>query len=401
MGGAETSLLQLLASVRTAQPDWDLRLVLGEGGPFAAKTEALGIPTLVVPFPPALANLGDSGLKETSPRGSLSRFFTMFRALRQTQIYTRELRSAVGKLKPQLIHSTGFKMHLLALWARPAGIPVIWHIHDYVSSRPIIRRLLRWHSNKCAAVIVNSKSVREDVLNSCSNLPKVVAIYNSIDLIRFSPAGPTIDLDAAAELPATSEPTLRIGLPATFAKWKGHVVFLKALSFLPPSLPVRSYIIGGPIYQTEGSQYSLGELRDEVRKLGLSDRVGFTGFVDASDSAMRALDIIVHASTQPEPFGMVIVEAMACGKAVVASESSGASELFRNGQDVLAYPCGNAEELAKRLMILIADPKLRLSMGASGRHSVEGVLKGSRLASEVVAVYNQVNPGAASPLPAY
>jgi glycosyltransferase involved in cell wall biosynthesis len=393
MGGAETSLLQLLASVRAAQPDWNLSLILGEDGPLVAKTTALGVETLVVPFPPALANFGDSALNQSSARrpSHLGRVSKMFGALRHTQIYTRELKAAISALKPQLLHSTGFKMHLLALWARPSRVPVIWHIHDYVSSRPIIRKLLRWNSNKCAAIIVNSRSVREDVLNSCSNLPNVIAIYNSIDLKRFSPTGPTIDLDAAAGFPPALAPTLRIGLPATFAKWKGHIVFLKALSLLPPGLSVRSYIIGGPIYQTEGSQYSLEELRQEAEKLGLSDRVGFTGFVDASDSAMRALDIVVHASTQPEPFGMVIVEAMACGKAVVASQSSGASEIFSDGQDVLAYPCGNVEELAKRLMTLILDPKLRLRIGEAGRSSVEHVLTGSRLASEVVAVYNQVN----------
>src|SRR6185295_16036858 len=93
-------------------------------------------------------------------------------------------------------------------------------------------------------------------------------------------------------------------------------------------LPFRAYIIGGPIYQTGGSQYSLEELCQEAERLGLSRRVVFTGFAVDPAAALRALDVIVHASTEPEPFGMVIVEGMACGKPVVASESSGAAELF-------------------------------------------------------------------------
>ena len=67
---------------------------------------------------------------------------------------------------------------------------------------------------------------------------------------------------------------------ATFARWKGHRVFLEALALLNPDLPVRGYIIGGPIYQTDGSQWSLAELKQEAERLGLRGKVGFTGFIE-------------------------------------------------------------------------------------------------------------------------
>ena len=82
-----------------------------------------------------------------------------------------------------------------------------------------------------------------------------------------------------------------------------------------PHLPVRAYIVGDAVYQTEGSQYSLDELRQRARSLGVADRVGFTGFVHTPEATFRALHIVVHASTEPEPFGLVIAEAMACGRA--------------------------------------------------------------------------------------
>ncbi len=92
---------------------------------------------------------------------------------------------------------------------------------------------------------------------------------------------------------------------------------------MPEEAPVRGYIIGAPIYQTSGSQWTLAELQREVERLGLSGKVGFTGFVEDVPAAMRSLDVIVHASTDPEPFGMVIIEGMACGKAVIASPGRG------------------------------------------------------------------------------
>jgi glycosyltransferase involved in cell wall biosynthesis len=385
MGGAETSLLQLLSSVKAAQPDWKLNLVLGEDGPFAKKVQALGIPTQVLTYPPELASLGDSNSSHT-----VTKLGKLLRAGRQTRAYTRELTDIISELRPDLIHSTGFKMHLLGLWARSSGVAVIWHIHDYVGSRPVMRRLLRWQSPKCSAIIVNSKSVLSDVLKACSPSVDVVAIYNSVDLQRFSPTGRMIDLDAAAGVPPAPPGTVKVGLLGTFAKWKGHRVFLKAISLLPANLPVRAYIIGAPIYQTQGSQFSLDELRQEAIGMGLEDRVAFTGFIDEPEAAMRSLDVVVHASTQPEPFGMVIVEAMACGKAVIASSSSGAAEIFSDGKDVLSYPCGDAEELAKGLRAFIDNPELRIRLGSAGRRSVERVLHGSRLAAELESTYRRV-----------
>src|ERR1700740_3382779 len=110
---------------------------------------------------------------------------------------------------------------------------------------------------------------------------------------------------------------------------------MEALSLLPPSLPIRAYIVGGAVYQTDGSQYTIEDLRRFAAKLNIEGSVGFTGFVDDPAAATRALDIVVHASTRPEPFGLVIAEAMACGRAVIASDTGGASELLQLGVNAL------------------------------------------------------------------
>ena len=106
---------------------------------------------------------------------------------------------------------------------------------------------------------------------------------------------------------------------------------------------LRAYVIGDALYQTDGSQYTIEELRPACRSERLGDRVGFTGFVDGADEAMRALDIVVHASTEPEPFGLVIAEAMACGRAVIVSDAGGAREIFTPGIDALAHPPGDSD----------------------------------------------------------
>jgi glycosyltransferase involved in cell wall biosynthesis len=179
-------------------------------------------------------------------------------------------------------------------------------------------------------------------------------------------------------------------LVATFARWKGHETFLRALATLPPSLRVRGYIVGGPVYETAGSQTSLAELRELVRMLGLEGRVGFTGFVQDSSMAMRALDIVVHASTDPEPFGLVIAEAMACRKAVVVSRAGGASELIEPGVNALAFNPGEASELAQRIEELARDAHLRERLGRAGRLLAEQRFHRRRMARELTPIYESL-----------
>ncbi len=183
---------------------------------------------------------------------------------------------------------------------------------------------------------------------------------------------------------------VRIGLVATFARWKGHRTFLDALAQVPESLPVRGYVIGGPVYETAGSQASFEELRAAAAALGLEGRVGFTGFVDDAAQAMRALDVVVHASTEPEPFGLVIAEAMACARAVVVSRAGGAAEITTPGQDALAHAPGNARELAECLVSLALNAALRRRLGDAGRATAERVFDRRRLVAGMTPVYEKL-----------
>jgi len=382
LGGAETSLRELLASVRAAEPSWELWLVLAADGPLAEIARDLGVTVLVEPFPPALARLGDTG--------RWAALFGLAQAALATGKYARALAGRLRKIQPDIIHTNGLKMHLLGAWVRPRRSPLIWHIHDYVGRRPLMRRLLWPFRKACTVAIVNSKSVAKDLERVLPGL-RIVPIYNAIDLRRFSPLGSRLDLDAKAGLALAAPGTVRVGLVSTFARWKGHKVFLEALARLSSGgVPVRGYIIGGPIYQTDGSQWSASELHQEADRLGLSGKVGFTGFLEDTPAAMRSLDVIVHASTEPEPFGMVIIEGMACGRAVIASQAGGAAELFTDGENALGHPPGDASALARQIERLSLDQALRLALGQAARATAVRLCEKQRLGREVLALYREI-----------
>jgi glycosyltransferase involved in cell wall biosynthesis len=105
-------------------------------------------------------------------------------------------------------------------------------------------------------------------------------------------------------------------VPAEMDIWSGRM----------NEFALRYFIVGGPIYQTQGSQYAAWELGGVAPRL--ADRVGFIPFQSDTASVYCALDVVAHASTKPEPFGRTIAEAMACGRAVIAMEAGGTAELF-------------------------------------------------------------------------
>lgn len=385
LGGAETSLLEILASLRDARPDWPLHVVAAADGPFAAAVAARGATATVIPFPPALAAIGEHG---AAGGGYLRLVVQLGRASSCVAQYVARLREEIRAFRPNVLHTNGLKMHLLAAWAADA-LPLVWHVHDYLRPRPLTGSLLRWNASRCAVAIANSNSVADDVRRTIGGRVDVRPIYNAIDLRRFSPGGERADLDQLAGLAPAPPHTVRVGLLATFARWKGHDTFLEAFARIPRNTPARGYVIGDALYQTAGSQYTPDELRARATSLGVADRIGFTGYVARPETALRALDVVVHASTAPEPFGLAIAEAMACGRATIVAAAGGAAELVTSGVDALTHTPGDARELAARITTLVADTELRARLGAAARSTAERAFDRARLAQEIIPVYER------------
>jgi glycosyltransferase involved in cell wall biosynthesis len=302
--------------------------------------------------------------------------------------YLRRFRRRLRALRPDLVHSNGIKSHLL-LAAAPPAAPVVWHLHDFYGQRPILGRALRLAARRAAGGVAISRAVAADAAAVLGPLP-VEVIPNAIDTARFAPGpgdGPA--LDRLAGLPPAPTGTVRVGLVATFASWKGHGVFLEAAA-RAGALPARFYVVGGPVYRTAGSQVSAAELRDRAETLGLTGRVGFVPFQADPAGVYRALDVVVHASTRPEPFGLTIAEAMACGRAAVVSRSGGAAELFTPDHDAIGTTPGDADELAAAVRRLATDAELRLRLGANARRTAERDFDADRLGRQVLALYRRV-----------
>ena len=382
LGGAEICLLDMIAVLREARPTWNIHVIVSADGHLVERAAALGATVEVVPFPTELATLGDSGT--SSKLGLILHLLSAVPAIRA---YRSQLCASLAKIQPEVIHTNGFKMHVLGAMSRTQGSKLVWHIHDYVSSRPLMARLLRHYVSRTNVIVANSTSVAEDVRLSLGAKRNVIPILNVVDLQEFAPEGNILDLDKLSGNVSAPVGTVRVGLLATMAWWKGHRLFLDALAKLPADLNVRGYIIGGPLYQTGSQQETVETLRTYAERIGIADRVGFTGFVAQPAAAMRALDVVVHASTEPEPFGRVIVEAMACGKPVISSGVGGAGEILMMGDFALAFKLNNADSLASAITRLAKDAELRTLLGRNGLNTARARFGRERLARELPPVY--------------
>jgi glycosyltransferase involved in cell wall biosynthesis len=245
-----------------------------------------------------------------------------------------------------------------------------------------------------ATVVANSRAVESDLRANAPSL-RTRVVYNGIDVEDFSPGPATGALAALAGMPPPAPGTLSIGLVATYAWWKGHRRFLEAaaeVSSAARGRPLRFYVVGGPIYSSAGSEVTDADLRAIVRERGLVEQVGFVPFQANAAAVYRELDIVVHASERPEPFGRTIVEAMACGRAVVVARAGGAVELFSEGRDALGYEPGQPGDLARAVLELTTDDELRRRIGTAARVSAVERFNRRRLGPELLGLYRELVP---------
>ena len=160
-----------------------------------------------------------------------------------------------------------------------------------------------------------------------------------------------------------SPDVLLVGMVGCFVGWKGHEVFLEACVDILEQEDAVAVLVGdSPVSSPEQMQV----LQAKAEALGIRERVIFTGHRSDVASAMAAFDVVVHASTAPEPFGRVLLEAMAVRSPVVATDAGGPAEVLTHGQDGLLVAPADVAAMARSVVSLLKDATLRKSMGEAG-----------------------------------
>jgi len=385
LGGAEQSLLDLIASLRQTASEVQVGVLALEDGPLMVEAAALGASTAVLPLPGDLAKLGESRNEGEAVGG----WMEWLGATRSLAWWLPRFSAQLRAQRPQIVHSNGLKTHLLSALVRPTRVPLVWHVHDFLTARAVTRKLLPLVQRRAGLGVAVSEAVASDTRGLLPRL-RIETVLNGIRTALFAPgtAAP-LDLDALAGPPPAAPGTLKVGLVGTYASWKGHAVFLEAARRVA-SKAARFYIVGGPVYSTLGSQVSEAELRTSIQTLNLEGRCGLVPFQSSVAGVYSALDIVVQASTRPEPFGRTIAEAMASRRVVVATAWGGALEQLEDGKSGLLVPPNDAEALARALQTAIDSPDLRMRLAGEALARARRDLDHGRLGPRLVPLYDEL-----------
>jgi len=358
LSGGELALLEAVRNLDRAQSE--PLVVLGEHGPLEQELES-ECPLWVLELPPRLRNTRKDNLTGITG-GVIGRMVLSIP-------YIVRLARLFRQIKPDIVHTNSLKADLLGgIAARLCGIRLVWHVRDRISPDYLPRAAVtgfRWLIRLIPHYVVGCSQSVIDTLN-LPHWKRRKVVYSGIDLQVYESMVPRAH---HAAIGSAAEPVL-IGLVGRIGPWKGQHTFLEAAAKVRRIYPQTQFLLYGSAMFGE-SEYEK-RLHAMVAELGLQDAVEFCGFVRDIASAIVNLDILVHASTTPEPFGQVIVQGMAAGKPVIASAGGGALEIIRHRVDGLLFPLGDADALADAMMELLGNPQLASELARNGRERVRG-----------------------------
>ncbi|MFB2773359.1 glycosyltransferase family 4 protein [Pelatocladus sp. BLCC-F211] len=233
-----------------------------------------------------------------------------------------------------------------------SGRPLVYHLHDILSPEHFSqtnRRIAVTAANRASLVIANSQASKTAFIEAGGRTEITTVIYNGFDPKNYQ-------IDASIIHQTRQQLGLEgkfvIGHFSRLAPWKGQHILIEALIQCPEE--VTAVLVGDALF---GEQEYVQKLHQQIATLGLENRVKFLGFRSDIPQLMSACDLVAHTSTAAEPFGRVIVEAMLCGKPVVAAKAGGAVELVEDGINGFLFTPGKPQELAQIVTTCLQEPE--------------------------------------------
>ena len=339
-GGSERQMIQM-AKLLHESGDYQVHIAsLATGGVLRPQVERLAIP--IIDFP--LTSFYDANM------------------VRQT----RKFISYLKKHQIKIVHSHDFYSNIFAMsGAFLARIPGrIASKRETTGTRTPAQTTVELYAFRLAhAVVANAGAVRKQLIEQGVSGEKVAVIYNGIDMTRFQQNGDASEALQRLNLASIQGRPL-ITMVANFEfRVKDHPMLLRAAQRVKVEVPEALFILAGE-----------GELREETQRLaeelGLKETCLFIGRCASVPDLLKASEICV-LSSQAEGFSNSILEYMAAGRAVVATDVGGASEAIIEGETGHLVQAGDDQAMAQRLISLLRDPNKSRSMGANGRRLVE------------------------------
>ncbi|MEK8204898.1 glycosyltransferase family 4 protein [Paenibacillus sp. FSL R5-0636] len=342
--GGEVALFNILTHIGE---QIDPLVILAEDGALAERLRENGMDVRIIPLDESIRSRGRNAVNLGAPAAA-------FKLL----AYGRKLAPLLKAEKVDCVHTNSLKSALYgAIAAKIAGVPLIWHIRDHIGApylKPIVAKGIRLLSRLLPnGVIANSHST----LNALE-LPrskKTLVVYSAFAKAIGNGIG------------MRDQKNFNVLLVGRLAHWKGQHIVLEAAKSFKNEPRVKFWLAGDALFGEEAYKQ---ELLQKIKNDELTN-VSMLGHVDDIQGLMNTADLLIHTSVTPEPFGQVIVEGMAAGLPVIASNEGGPVEIVVQGETGLLIEPGDAAILADSIKWMLDHPEERRRMADNGMKRVK------------------------------
>jgi glycosyltransferase involved in cell wall biosynthesis len=353
-------------------------LVLYESKDVVAKLRAEGIPVHILPALPV-----------PIPDGNRARASRAWLRARELACVVLPRARALARLfraeRPDLVYlANGVTTNLDGVIAAAlCGLPIICHEKGLRRVGPVERALSRW-VDTCVGM---TEQVTAHVRAKGVHARRFLTIYDGINCDAFAPGGGAAvrrEFGIPADAPL-------VGIVGHLQRWKGQLLVVDAVAKARAQHRDLYCLIVGGVHRL-GEDYA-AELRARIAAHGLEKHVILTGARADVPACMDAMDVVVHSSIRPEPFGRVLIEAMALGRPVVAPRLGGPCEIVKDGETGVLVAPRDPQALADAIATLVGDRPRRIAMGRAARERVDRVFDIRHHVRAVEQVFDDVLGG--------
>jgi L-malate glycosyltransferase len=344
-------------------------------------------------LPAAVEQLGLASTRITGTAGSM-RLHPLHtsQALAELSLAAVQVRRAARRHHAALAHANSIRAGIVLGLARAPAATIV-HVRDCLPPGPVSTATMRLIGATATIVVANSLYTAASV-RAAAPKARVQVVYNPVDLERFDPA--RIDRAEARgrlreQLAEAGERRLLLGVVAQISPWKGQDTAIEALRLLvAEGVDAHLLLIGSAKFVARATRFDneayVAHLRGLIAQAGLEDRVSWLGEREDMPELMRALDILLLPSRE-EPFGRALIEAMALGVPVLATNVGGPAEIVHDGREGYLLPPLEPAAWCGAIRALHENPALGRELGRAGRLRVEQAFTVERHVGAMLEVY--------------
>jgi glycosyltransferase involved in cell wall biosynthesis len=363
VAGAQRSLLLL---AKYLQRDFTLGVACPCRSPLSEALDAMGIDCYALPAPPR-----------------------RYRSIRSIPYWVRtafKVARIVLLAKPDIIHANSFKGGAASLPAALlTGKRLIMHARDF--SR--CGFLLRLCSRHCAKIVAVSRAVKNDLVRQGAKADNIEVIHNGADASSTGPAASDRTLHHNRTRGDNHE--FIFGQVGQLVPWKNHAVFLEAAARVAKTLPHARFVLVGDDIFGRDAKYKTGLLQ-QIKDRDIAERISLTGWNKDMERVWPGISCLVHTA-ESEPFGRVIIEAMAHKVPVIAVGTAGPGEIIETDKSGILIQPGDVEGLSKAMLRVAQDNELAQNLGQAGYSRVISNFTAEKTTAQMRQIYSQVAEG--------